>query len=128
MQDLESVDGDFWAAADALVAASRIVIDRPRGSAHPRYPKFTYPLDYGYLEGTRSPDGGGIDVWIGSLAERRVTALIVTLDLVKRESEMKVLLGCTPEEQQVVLASHQIGSQSALLVTWLAATSEARDG
>jgi inorganic pyrophosphatase len=26
-----------------------------------------YPLDYGYLEITTSSDGGGIDVWFGSL-------------------------------------------------------------
>ena len=53
---------DFWRALDALVAGSEIVIDRPRGSAHPRYPDVIYPLDYGYLAGTRAADGDGIDV------------------------------------------------------------------
>ena len=28
----------FWEALDRLVSASTIVIDRPKGSAHPRYP------------------------------------------------------------------------------------------
>jgi inorganic pyrophosphatase len=107
---------EFWAAVDALAASSRISVDRPRGSAHPRFPAFVYPLDYGYLEGTSSPDGGGIDVWIGSLPERHVTALVVNVDLCKRESEIKLLLGCTPQEQQAILAMHQIGAQSALLV------------
>jgi inorganic pyrophosphatase len=42
-------DTDFWCRLDDLVAHSRLCIDRPRGSPHPRYPAFVYPLDYGYL-------------------------------------------------------------------------------
>lgn len=64
------MNDDFWTALDALVAQSRVVIDRPRGSAHPRYPHVVYPLDYGYLDGTSSMDGAGIDVWRGSDASR----------------------------------------------------------
>ncbi len=29
---------EFWNAIDKLVAESEIVIDRPTGSSHPRYP------------------------------------------------------------------------------------------
>jgi len=112
----------FWAAADALVAASQVLLDRPRGTAHPRYPDVIFPLDYGYLAETRSPDGGGIDVWIGSGPDRYVNAVVITLDLLKRESEIKLLLDCTPEEQRIILALHRIGAQSALLVTRPVAT------
>jgi inorganic pyrophosphatase len=52
----------FWLRLDELVAGCGLVIDRPKGSPHPRYPDFFYPLDYGYLDGTRSADGDGIDV------------------------------------------------------------------
>ena len=55
-------DTQFWSALDTLVRQSEIVIDRPRGSSHPRYPDFIYPVDYGYLKSTASMDGGGIDV------------------------------------------------------------------
>ena len=48
----------FWHAIDTLVSESRIVIDRPKGSRHPKHPKLIYPVDYGYLEGTLSMDGG----------------------------------------------------------------------
>jgi predicted acetyltransferase len=48
---------DFWQALDKLVSDSEIVIDRPKGSAHPRYPEFIYPLEYGYLKGTTAMDG-----------------------------------------------------------------------
>lgn len=110
----------FWQALDRLVSKSEIVIDRPRGTAHPRYPAFIYPLDYGYLQGTTSGDGGGIDVWIGSRSARQVTALLVTVDGQKRIAEIKLLLDCTPEECQAILALHDQsswgGSQSAILI------------
>ncbi len=57
----------FWQLADQLVREHPIVIDRPRGSRHPRYPAVVYPLDYGYLDGTTAIDGGGVDCWRGRL-------------------------------------------------------------
>ena len=97
---------EFWAALDQLVSTSRIVIDRPAGTAHPRYPQCIYPLDYGYLEGTASMDGGGIDLWRGSDPGGGLNAIICTVDLMKHDSEIKLLIGCTEEEIQTVLAFH----------------------
>lgn len=97
---------DFWTMLDELAAASELIIDRPRGSAHPRFPDRIYPLDYGYLADTRSPDGEGMDVWRGSLPEKTVCAVICTVDLMKRDSEIKILIGCTEEEQRQILAFH----------------------
>lgn len=48
----------FWEYADQMVATHEIVIDRPAGSTHPRFPRIVYPLDYGYLNGTGAMDGG----------------------------------------------------------------------
>ncbi|MDR2688107.1 MAG: inorganic pyrophosphatase [Oscillospiraceae bacterium] len=96
---------DFWQALDLLVAEHDLVIDRPRGTAHPRYSDYVYPLDYGYLRGTASSDGGGIDVWRGS-SDAGVVAVMVTVDLVKRDSEIKILLGCTEEEIAIVNREH----------------------
>jgi len=88
----------FWESIDRLVGSCETVVDRPKGSAHPRYPQVIYPLDYGYLKGTSSMDGGGIDVWLGSKADRRTEAVICTVDLLKMDSEIKLLIGCTEEE------------------------------
>ena len=87
----------FWSHADDLVGSSSIVIDRPKDSPHPRYTEFTYPLDYGYLKGTTSGDGEGIDVWVGS-GPKTVVGLLCTVDLWKRDMEIKLLLGCSSEE------------------------------
>jgi inorganic pyrophosphatase len=93
------------------------MIDRPAGTSHPRYPDFIYPLDYGYLQDTQAMDQGGVDVWVGSLPGRQVTGVICTVDLSKRDTEIKILLGCTDAEARTILAMHNSGSQSGILIT-----------
>lgn len=106
----------FWDCLDELVIEARLVIDRPKGSRHPRYPEVVYPLDYGYLEGTASMDGGGIDVWRGTATEQTVVGVICTIDTFKRDSEVKVLLGCTAAEIERVLAFLNDGWMRGLLL------------
>jgi inorganic pyrophosphatase len=106
----------FWERLDRLVADSALRIDRPRGSRHPRYPDFRYPYDYGYLAETRSGDGGGVDVWVGTLAEKRVTGIVCTVDLERRDTELKLLLSCSSREAQEILKVHNVGGQAAILV------------
>ena len=96
---------DFWNALDELVNSSEIVIDRPKGSAHPRFPGFIYRVDYGYLKDTSSMDGAGIDVWVGS-GDKKVDAVMCIIDLMKKDSEIKILIGCNEEEKTVVYQTH----------------------
>ena len=96
---------EFWDALDELVKTSEIVVDRPKGSIHPRFPDFIYRLDYGYLRGTSSMDGAGIDVWVGS-GKKTVDAIMCIVDLMKRDSEIKILIGCTEEEKMEVYKTH----------------------
>ena len=98
-------DNDFWEALDLLADNSEIVIDRPKGSVHPKYPDFVYKIDYGYLKDTSSMDGGGIDVWVGSV-DKKIDAIMCIVDLMKRDSEIKILVGCTEEEKQMVYQTH----------------------
>jgi inorganic pyrophosphatase len=111
-------EGHFWSSLASLVAGASIVVDRRKGSAHPTIPSLIYPLDYGYLSGTQSGDGHGVDVWIGSLKRRTITGIICTVDLSKRDVEVKILLGCTRPEQKRILAIHNYrpGHQGGVLV------------
>jgi len=109
------MDKKFWSALEQLVREHELVIDRPCGSAHPRFPDFIYPVDYGYLQGTKSMDGGGIDVWRGT-ADTGIDAILVIVDLLKKDSEIKILLNCSAEEKQRILAVQNIGVMSALLI------------
>ena len=108
---------DFWETLDWLIANCRVVIDRPKGSPHPRFPEFIYPLDYGYLEGTTSGDGNGIDLYRGSLDPSCLSAVILTADTFKQDVEIKLILGCTNEETRVALDHMNSGMMRALLVT-----------
>ncbi len=97
---------NFWMALDELVAGSEIVIDRPKGTAHPKYPDFIYKVDYGYLKNTSSMDGAGIDVWVGTSGEKCIDAIMVIIDLIKRDSEIKILISCTDEEKNIIYQTH----------------------
>ena len=102
---METSDG-FWNAIDKIVSESKIVIDRPKGTAHPRFPDFVYRVDYGYLENTSSMDGGGIDVWVGTDERKQIDAIMCIVDLMKRDSEIKILIGCTEAEKDIVYQTH----------------------
>ena len=93
----------FWDEMAALVVSKPIVIDRPRGEAHPRFPELIYPFDYGYVEGTLAADGDGIDVWIGSQEARALTGILCTYDTLKGDAEIKLLLGCTEDDIGVII-------------------------
>ena len=106
----------FWTHVETLVQSSELVLDRPKGSSHPRYPELIYPLDYGYLTETSGSDGDGIDVWRGSVPEGRLDAVVCTVDLHKRDAEVKLLLGCTSAEKRLVCSFHSGASAAAILV------------
>jgi len=95
-------DVAFWQEIAQLAKTNSILIDRPKDSAHPRYPEFIYPLDYGYLENTTAGDGDGIDVWLGSLNSKMLTGILCTFDTLKRDMEIKLLLGCTHDDLQLI--------------------------
>ena len=96
------MEGSFWEHLDRIVAESRIIVDNPRGTPDGDSSSFVYPVDYGYLEDTSSMDGVGIDVFVGSDPGQMVDAIVCTVDLLKRDSEIKVLIGCTEEEKQAI--------------------------
>jgi inorganic pyrophosphatase len=98
-------NSEFWDALDELVTSSEIIIDRPKGTVHPKYPKFIYRVDYGYLKDTSSMDGRGIDVWVGS-GKKETDAIMCIIDLMKKDSEIKILIGCTEEEKAIVYETH----------------------
>jgi inorganic pyrophosphatase len=107
---------DYWDNLDELLRMKPIVIDRPMGSRHPTFPNSIYPLDYGFLKGTMSGDGAGVDVWQGSLESTQVQACIITADSLKSCVEVKLVVGCTEVEIEAVLNYHNSFSQRGILV------------
>jgi len=107
---------DYWQSLDKIVLTNGFHIERPKGSAHPRYPDYIYPLDYGYIPNTKSADGDELDAWHGSLDSDEVSGVAVTLDPTKGDSEVKVLIGCTDEDKKKVLAAHSRGDMTATIL------------
>jgi len=65
---------------------------------------------------TISSDGSGIDVWEGASGTRDLSAVILTVDLHKRDTEIKILLGCTEDEIQNILMFHNQNDMRSLLI------------
>lgn len=93
---------DFFTRLDDLVSCCEVAVDRPRGCLHPRYPAAIYPLDYGHLTGTHSGDGHEVDLFRGSAEGTGVVGVFLTVDLLKRDLEVKLLLDRTPQEVDLV--------------------------
>lgn len=51
-------------------------------------------------------DGGGIDLWKGTKENPEIDAIICTVDLHKKDSEIKLLLGCAEEEKEIIYRFH----------------------
>ena len=99
-------NNSFWPEMNQLITSNSIIIDRAKGRSHPRYPEVIYPLDYGYIENTTNGDGSGIDVWIGTLNNQTLTGILCTFDTLKRDAEIKFLIGCTKEEVEMIRNFH----------------------
>lgn len=103
---MKTTGHSFWEEMIRLVTNHHIIIDRPKGQSHPRHPEMTYPLDYGYIENTSASDGSGIDVWTGSLETKTLTGILCTFDTLKRDAEIKILLGCTVKDVETIINFH----------------------
>lgn len=92
---------DLWDICDQLIATHEIVIDRPKASAHPRFPEFIYPVDYGFLKGTVGGDGDPIDIYVGT-GNEGLCGYFQTRDDLKQDQEIKLLWNVTKEELEAI--------------------------
>ena len=107
----------FWQKIDTLTFSSHFVISQPKGSSHPTYHNLIYPLDYGYLKDTLSADTNGIAMYKGSLSASMVNACVIAADILKKDVEIKLLIGCTPsEEEDILLFLNQTEFQKTVLI------------
>jgi inorganic pyrophosphatase len=87
---------------EKIVNSNEIIIDRPKGTRHPKYQGFVYEVDYGYIKNTQSMDGGGIDVFVDSDKNMFLDSIVCIIDLLKKDSEIKLLIGCTGNEKMQI--------------------------
>lgn len=107
----------FWQKLDTLYLSSQLVIDRPKNTCHYKYSNLIYPVDYGYLSDTTSTDAAPIDVFKGSLKSSKIQAIIVSADILKKDCEVKLVVGCNEEEITNILTFlNQTEFQKAVLL------------
>lgn len=116
MNSLEN-NAFFWQKLDTLFFSSKLVVDRPRYTVHYKYSNLVYPVDYGYLSDTTGSDQAPIDVFKGSQKTNQVGAIVVSADILKKDCEVKLLIGCSEEEEHEVLEFlNQTEFQKAILI------------
>ena len=107
----------FWQKLDTLYLSSRWVIDRPKNTCHYKYSNLVYPFDYGYLCDSAGSDQVPIDVFKGSNKTSKVGAIVVTADILKKDCEAKLLIGCTEEEiHKILVFLNQTEYQKSVLM------------
>ena len=107
----------FWQKLDTLFFSNKLVIIREKGTSHPKYHNLVYPVAYGYLEDTEKKDSEGIAVYRGSASASMVQTLVIAADILKKDIDVKILVGCSPEEEEEILRFlNQTDFQKSILV------------
>ncbi len=116
MQQLEN-NSYFWQKMDTLLLSNDCNMDHPKGSSHQKYPNLIYPVDYGVLVDSTDPNQMPIHLYKGSISTTYVDAIAISADILKKDIEVKLLVGCTPEEELLILQFlNQTEFQKAILV------------
>ncbi|MBR3356378.1 MAG: Inorganic pyrophosphatase [Solobacterium sp.] len=93
----------FWQKLDTLFLSSGVKVTRKKGDIHPVFPNLIYPTDYGQMKDTNASFGHGVSVYCGSQNRNQITGLVVAVDILAKELDVKVLAGCSEEEVDNVL-------------------------
>lgn len=93
----------YWEVLEEFIRNNEVSIDRKKGSSHPRYSNMIYPVDYGFIRGTKSMDNGGIDIFIGNEEKKSINGIACIADRVKMDSEIKIIYGCNDDEVRSIM-------------------------
>lgn len=116
MQEIEN-NAYFWQKLDTIFLSSTYTIDTPKGSTHKQYTNLIYPVDYGYLTDTLTTDQQPIRIYVGSIKTTTISAVAISADILKKDCEVKLLLGCTEKETKAIMQFlNKTEFQKALLI------------
>lgn len=93
----------FWQKLDTLILSGKWEVNRKQGEAALDYPGLVYPFDFGTIKDTISAPSTPLYCFHGSLKNMQATAIVIQADILSREVITKVLIGCTPEECNIIL-------------------------
>lgn len=102
MKDYEN-NSYFWQKVETLFLSSGFEITRKKGDVHPVFKNLVYPTDYGHMKDTKSVSDEGVSVYAGSGNRSSISALVIAADILAKELDVKILVGCDEEEEKDVL-------------------------
>ncbi len=76
-----------------------VTVDRKMGSKHPKH-GFIYPVNYGYIEGIRSPDGEELDAYILGVHEPVESFTGKVIAIIERENDNDPKLIVVPDGKE----------------------------
>ena len=92
----------FWQKLNTLYLSGTVKKMRSAGETHPEFPNLVYPVDYAHLIDTNgAPEG--VSVYLGSGSHYNISAIIIAADILKKTLDVKILAGCTEQEELDVL-------------------------
>lgn len=111
-------NGLFWQKLDILYYSSELVITKAKGARHDVYDNLIYPVDYGYLKDTSTETEEHIAIYKGSNDDGRIDKVVVCVDILKKDIEVKLLLNCTSKETNDILRFlNQTDFQKSIIVS-----------
>ena len=68
------------------------------------------------IKNTSGGDGNEIDVWRGSLGKKVLNAIACTVDILKRDTEIKLIVGCSDHEIEIIKRFYTSEYMSAIIL------------
>ena len=107
----------FWQKIDTLYLSSDLVMDKPKGTSHHEYHNLIYPVDYGHLKSSVEDIDESVGLYRGTGNKKIIDTIVVCVDILKKDVEVKLLMGCTPQEEEAILIFlNQTDFQKTILV------------
>lgn len=88
----------FASASDYLGKTVTVTIDRPLGSMHPKF-GWKYPINYGFIPDTLSPDGEELDAYVIGIDEAVNAFTGVCIAVIHRTNDDDDKLIVVPKDQ-----------------------------
>ncbi|OZG71062.1 inorganic pyrophosphatase [Hahella sp. CCB-MM4] len=100
----------YSVSKEYLGLSVEVIIDRPLGSKHPGY-HYEYPVNYGYIAGTLSPDGEELDAYVLGVNKPldRFSGICVAVIRRLDDRDDKLIVvpeGYTISEEAILAATH----------------------
>jgi len=101
MKEFEN-NAHFWQKLDTLYLSSDFRLAHKKGDVHPRNKDLIFPFDYGYINTKDNGEESLIAVYKGTTG-KKIDAVVVCADILKKSIEVKLLIGLTDEEEEILL-------------------------